>query len=36
MSEQNHLSEPIVGHGGTAYEGRDVKAGVVVLSLIHI
>jgi hypothetical protein len=40
MSELNHhpehLSEPIVGHGGTAYEGRDVRAGVVVWSLIIV
>lgn len=30
------LSEPIMGHGGTAYEGRDVGPGVVIISLIII
>jgi len=29
-------SDPIIGHGGTSYEGHDVKAGVVVWSLIIV
>lgn len=29
-------SEPVVGHGGTAYEGHDVKAPIVVWSLIIV
>jgi hypothetical protein len=29
-------SDPIVGHGGTAYEGNDVKAGVVIWSLLIV
>jgi hypothetical protein len=36
MSEEKHpvpLSEPIVGHGGTSYEGLDVHPSVVVWSL---
>jgi len=39
MSEEKHpvpLSEPIVGHGGTSYEGLDVHPGVVVWSLVII
>jgi hypothetical protein len=40
MSEETQhaapVSEPIVGHGGTAYEGVDVQAGVVVWSLVII
>jgi hypothetical protein len=40
MSDENPhappVSEPIVGHGGTAYEGVDVQPGVVVWSLIII
>jgi hypothetical protein len=39
MSEEKHplpLSEPIVGHGGTSYEGLDVHASVVVWSLAII
>jgi hypothetical protein len=35
-SEKPHVSDPIIGHGGTAYEGHDVKAGVVVWSLIIV
>jgi hypothetical protein len=37
MSEQHDhptpLSEPIIGHGGTAYEGRDAKAPIIIWSL---
>ena len=39
MSEEKHpvpLSDPIVGHGGTSYEGLDVHPGVVVWSLAII
>jgi hypothetical protein len=31
-----HSSDPIVGHGGTAYEGNDVKPGVVIWSLFIV
>jgi len=31
-----HASDPIVGHGGTAYEGHDVKAPVVIWSLLIV
>ena len=38
MSEEHPvpLSEPIIGHGGTNYEGRDVKPGIVIWSLIIV
>jgi len=39
MSDSHHStpsSDPIVGHGGTAYEGHDVKAPVVVWSLFIV
>jgi len=39
MSEEKHpvpLSDPIVGHGGTSYEGLDVHPRVVVWSLAII
>ncbi len=38
MSEQHSqpTSDPVVGHGGTAYEGHDVPAGVVVWSLVIV
>jgi hypothetical protein len=39
MSDEKHplpLSEPIVGHGGTSYEGLDVHPSVVIWSLAII
>jgi hypothetical protein len=38
MSEKHStpVSDPIIGHGGTNYEGHDVKPGIVVWSLIII
>jgi hypothetical protein len=39
MSEEKHpvpLSDPIVGHGGTSYEGLDVHPSVVIWSLAII
>ena len=35
-SEKPHISNPVVGYGGTAYEGHDVKAGVVIWSLVIV
>jgi hypothetical protein len=29
-------SDPIIGHGGTAYEGHDAPAGVIVWSLVIV
>jgi hypothetical protein len=35
-NHSTHSSDPIVGHGGTAYEGNDVQAGVVIWSLFIV
>jgi hypothetical protein len=40
MSEEHEhptpLSEPVMGHDGTAYEGRDAKAPIIVWSLFIV